>query len=637
MPDLHESDLNDDTDSTLIAGAVVLSLQYLRAKGIKAPAIAPTLAALSVSRSHAYVLSERMGAHLPMLCSESGRPSDSGSSSVEVDLRYAVACATRDYLIQHPGAMAGRDHRSTYSQEFTHMVIDLRDGVGATLSLPAFAEACGVPLETLRQWLRPERREESFDDHKAQNSQPAASLPDQELPSGVASQVIGLWRSNPRIALTTFRDLLHNEHRIDLSLYTLRRILRLGEGKNRSKPRRPRPDPEAIRGQLQRFFPGAQWMADGKNVALSLSGEVFAFNWELVVDTATGASVGIDVSDVEDSTSLGVAFDAGVTTTTQAPMALLTDNLPANHSEQSRAHLEGHGTLEMPSTAFRPENKATVEGAFGLFAQQSAPLVIDASEPREIARQVISLILTAYCTARNFVPRRGLGGKNAAQVHQDVTPTEREKADALAALQQIKARISNKNQRELERTDPEARRAIEDAFNEFGMRDPEGYFLRAIAKTGIDAVLEAVAIFRAKSRRGQSFEYPERYFYGIARNLAEKRDQLAIYEDLLALRINSRDRLLAPLVESDAQLQRTLPEEAYASDLIGRTLGCDAYVDRAFWRRRFLDVLSTLPDNDRKRLARTAARKSACAFNLDARERQAFTAAIAAITIPFAA
>jgi hypothetical protein len=77
-------------------------------------------------------------------------------------------------------------------------------------------------------------------------------------------------------------------------------------------------------------------------------------NLELAIDAATDAAVGISVRDEEDSKAVTEAFESGVETTDEPPIAALLDNRPSNHTPD-------------------------VEGAFGLFAQKVPPIEIDSA------------------------------------------------------------------------------------------------------------------------------------------------------------------------------------------------------------------------------------------------------------------
>jgi hypothetical protein len=75
-----------------------------------------------------------------------------------------------------------------------------------------------------------------------------------------------------------------------------------------------------LRDAFLTFFPDAQWVGDGSNVAIVVCGVRFEFNLELVIDAYSGAFVGVSLRDEEDSTAVIDAWlDAKQTTTVTPP------------------------------------------------------------------------------------------------------------------------------------------------------------------------------------------------------------------------------------------------------------------------------------------------------------------------------
>jgi hypothetical protein len=73
----------------------------------------------------------------------------------------------------------------------------------------------------------------------------------------------------------------------------------------------------------------------------------------------------------------------------------------------------------------RPQNKAHVEGAFGLFAQTVPPLVLDtALDQSSLARQLVLLVATTWARAVNLRLRRDRGGRTRIELYTD-KPTAR--------------------------------------------------------------------------------------------------------------------------------------------------------------------------------------------------------------------
>ena len=83
------------------------------------------------------------------------------------------------------------------------------------------------------------------------------------------------------------------------------------------------PDERALRDAFEVFFPNAQWVGDGSQVALELSGARHVFNLELLVDSYSGAFVGASLGDQEDSEAVALAMaDAKATTNATPPLPL---------------------------------------------------------------------------------------------------------------------------------------------------------------------------------------------------------------------------------------------------------------------------------------------------------------------------
>lgn len=608
------------------AGLFVLLHRLLAPYRIALPDVTAVTAALGVSRSRAYELADQIDDAICELPRSVGRPArPEGQDEAYGNARYAIACAVRDFLATHPGCVDASGTRRRYSDPFRRFVIGLGEPgqPGAGLPLPRFAEACSVPGETLRDWLAGGR--ETTDE----------VLRPEELATdpgvGVIAQIRALWRTWNG-SLKAFRRVLREQHRIYLSLSGLRDLV-VPDGRRKRPPRRVKPDPEAIRGAFERFFPGAQWVADGKALMVTIDRGRFAFNWELIVDGDTGALVGFEVTDVEDGDALIDAVDNAILTTGAAPQALLSDNRPSNHSPEIHEALEQRGILPMPSTPGRPENKASVEGAFGLFAQTMPLLELPVASPRERARQFATSVLFAYAAGRNHAPRAGLGGKSAAQRYAEVEPTEQERQQAQQRLTEIKRRIEQRRDTDRRRADPVCRRILEQAFTELALCDPEHHFIPAIARCGLDAALEALAVFRARLEAGASFDCGERYLLGIARNVAQRDEDLAVYEHLVELRLRANDLLLEPLRSKDRRRHEQLGTIDYIDAALEDALAAEATIDRIFWRARFLAALERLPPTSAHVVIRRSVKLVATSYQTAPSERDVLIARLAAIEV----
>ena len=110
------------------------------------------LAVTGAGHSQAYTMLRRLREVTVTLAMSAGRPPAQACD----DASRAVLTAVRDFLMEHPGAVAGRGPRRRYSEELRRFVVGLTapDGVGRTLTVEQLADTSGVPLGTLKDWLR---------------------------------------------------------------------------------------------------------------------------------------------------------------------------------------------------------------------------------------------------------------------------------------------------------------------------------------------------------------------------------------------------------------------------------------------------------------------------------------------------
>mgnify|MGYP003972226703 FL=1 len=95
--------------------------------------------------------------------------------------------------------------------------------------------------------------------------------------------------------------------------------------------------------------------------------------------------------DTEDGAAVVEAFEDGVATTGQPPIAQLLDNRYSNHTDEVTQALGD--TLKIRRTQGRPQNGAHVEGAFGLFQKKAPDIVLDTSDDRELGRNVLDMVV----------------------------------------------------------------------------------------------------------------------------------------------------------------------------------------------------------------------------------------------------
>jgi hypothetical protein len=72
--------------------------------------------------------------------------------------------------------------------------------------------------------------------------------------------------------------------------------------------------------------------------------------------------------------------------------------------------------MRIDATPSRAQNKAHVEGAFGLFAQKVPRLEVDTTDSRALARSILWLVATTFFRALNRAPRRDRAGRSRAEL-----------------------------------------------------------------------------------------------------------------------------------------------------------------------------------------------------------------------------
>ena len=373
------------------AALLLAAAQVARELGLERPTTASVLQATGAGRSRAYELRGRVMDKLGELQRPPGRPPAQPPPPLEAERRAELSGHMLRYLLSHPGAMTAGPIRNHYSDGLRHFVLELRQRYHH-VPLDAFAQAVQLPADTLAGWLRVPAAARAAEPASEPGSGPALAANDEQkepshnLRLAHIETVLHAWK-HWEGSFTAFGRHVRHHLGIPWGLDVLRDILdALGVRVPKRRPGRS-PDEKALRRQFETFFAGAQWVGDGSLIPIEVLGYRFVFNLELMADAYSSAYTGFDVRDHEDSQAVVSAFNHSVHTTGVPPLALLLDPRPSNLTPEVYDILGP--TLLIPATPGRPENKAHVEGAFGLFRQQAPPLVIHAATLRELARQIL--------------------------------------------------------------------------------------------------------------------------------------------------------------------------------------------------------------------------------------------------------
>jgi hypothetical protein len=516
------------------------------------------------------------------------------------------------YLIEHPGCVTTRGRRRRPSDGYRRFILELAEEHD-DLDLAVFAEAVAVPLPTLRDWLRGERPEPDSPDDETIAAQDAASAR--------IETVLHEWEQWSGLFIP-FCDHMRTHLRIEWGPTMITGILeKAGVRLPRRRPGRARDG--TLAGAFETFFPGAQWQGDGSPMSVRIGPDLFTFNVELMVDADSDAMVGLSIRDAEDSAAVVKAFDDGLKTTGSPPLALELDGRPSNHTDMVDQALGE--TIRIRSTPGKPQSNPYVEGAFGLFEQTAPPLVVDAHDPREAARQVLALVLSTWARTLNHKPRVDRGGRSRVHLYLEAEPTAQDVDRARKDLRERERRQERTLRTRRARQDPTVRAVIDEQWHRLGLDDPEGRVRDAISGLPLDAVLAGIAIYQGKCVVGTVPPGVDaRYLYGIVRNVTEQDEGQAITEALLRVRLEARDVMLARLVEvRDGLRASTTDPDTLLRVALDRAMSAGRSLDRLFWLEHAADLILAREAPRHADLVRSASRRIHTVFAVPSWERQA--------------
>jgi len=616
MPSLAEKLLS--VCPVVVAALLLLARALCGLLALPAPSVAEILAATKAPRSTAYELLDVIVELLPTLVRTRGRPPTPPPPPTTES--GAVTRAVLGYVMSHPGCVHRGEARQLYSDGFRGFVLDLRAEHQA-VGVEAFAEAMGLPLGTLKDWLQ--RPTSPTDATGPEPGAPAPVRPDDaERPDAERPQMQAVLDAWPRWegGFLGFCEHVQGELRVPFGRDLVARILEVHGLRRPARRSGRRPDEVALRGAFRTFFPGAQWVGDGMHVPVVVDDRRFAFNLELDVDAYTGAFTGVSVRREEDAAAVVEAFNDGVLTTGAAPLALLLDNRPSNHTPD--VDLALGDTLRIRATPERPQNKAHVEGAFGLFSQVLPELVLDTrSGEHALAAAFLSLIVQVWARTTNHRPRKDRGGRSRVDLYSD-PPSDEQIEQARRELRETAER-QERARRTLEaRRRPDVLLLLDTHFARLGLLDPERHIRIAIAGHPFDAILDGIAIFEGK-RLAKTLPdgVDARYLHGIVRNIAAQAEGEHIARRLFALRLEARDTMLASLVAARDIVSAGPDTKRVVGDCVDRALAVQSPLERTFWIDSLAHVIRARDPAEQAALFAAAARRIEATFAVTPRER----------------
>jgi len=603
MPSVAETLL---TVCPLVVAALLLLARALCVSlSLPVATVPQILAATRVSRSSAYELVAVLVAWLPTLSPTRGRPPRlPPPSTVE---RGTLTRAVLGYVMGHPGCVQRGEQRQHYSDGFRRFVLDLRAEHHA-LEIEVFAEAIQLPLGTLKDWLR---------SPASLADAPEAAVPERPDAQDAQMQtVLDAW-SRWEGSFVAFCEHVRVALHVPFGRELVARILEAHGQRHRARRHGRSPDEIALRGAFRTFFPGAQWVGDGMQVPVVVDDQRFTFNLELHVDAHSGAFAGVSVRREEDAAAVVEALADGVQTTGAAPLALLLDNRPSNHTPD--VDLALGDTLRIRATPERPQNKAHVEGAFGLFSRVLPALVLETRRgAEELARAFVRIVALVWTRSSNHRPRADRGGRSRVELYAD-SATAEQIEKARRELRETAER-QERARRTLEaRRRPEVLALLDAHFTRLELLDPERHVRVAIAGYPLDAIVDGLAIFDGKRLATTLPEGVDaRYLLGIVRNVAARSEGEHLARRLFELRLEVRDTMLAALVAARDAVRAGV---TVLADCVDRALATQSPLERTFWLDSVADVIRSRAPAQQASLFAAAARRIEATFAVTPRER----------------
>ena len=602
----------------------------------------PTTAAEAIAcagsgRSQAYELLGRLQASAAELFESAGRPA---ASPPAPQTALQLCAAVRDFVMLHGGCVRVRGQHCTYSDDFRRFVVGLfaPQAPACTLTVEQAADAIGVPLGTLKDWLRSPASAASTSQPSPSAERPARSL--DPLMKCAQPQIATLltefeaWEGD----LSSFCGHAREHLGLPFGRAFITSVL-VATGLHETKPRNAPHQAPGSRGSMKFFFPGMQWFGDGKQLRIIIDDQNLLFNIEALVDGASNAAVAARVTDAENAVAVVEAFAEGLQTTGgQPPLATTLDNRPSNFAPDIDAALSCTELLR--ATPGRGQAKAPVEGSFGLFEQcLPGAIAIEGGTIRDRARSIAQWIVHAFFLGRNGKPRGKLGGQSPAQAYDNSNPTDEQiEASRRWILELRRRQILARESRE-RHADPVRLQVLREQLAALEIDDPQGQASSSLSGYSMGAIVRGIAVFRAKREMGTlPLECdPYRYLAGVIANIESREALERTAHHLLKLRRRTGDLHLAPLVVGANAIRQAADTDVVVRQFVDAALDARSLLDFRFWTAQAKDTIAAMPASKAQALYHHLARVIAACFGTARRWREQLIASLAEAVAPIAA
>jgi transposase InsO family protein len=288
--------------------------------------------------------------------------------------------------------------------------------------------------------------------------------------------------------------------------------------------RKPTPRKSATAVHIEktrRHFPGAQVLLDGKQVLVSLLGQVYTFVIEFCQDMATSTIGGTAIGDTETAELVKAAV-ADFTAQHGQPLATLQDNGAGN--DKAAIDFGAAGIVVIKAQPYRPETKGLIEGEFGLFEKIVSTIEITGTTAQEMARSILKQLVAVYVRLRNQTPRCSVC-PFTPQAMLNYQPTAAQQQQAYDQLQAASARQAKQQEQRL-KVSQEFHALTDRIIQEYRLTGDRLRFKQSLKHVELAVIREAELQFAVQSAR-KGFDETKRtlaYFAAIVRNLQVNQD-----------------------------------------------------------------------------------------------------------------
>jgi len=514
---------------TLMLAVLTIARDIARSLEVSVDApLARSCQAVGANRTSVYEQAGRVLASLEELAgARPGRPSEPEvtPSSGDDPTAQQLTIEILEHQLEHPGAMVRHRGRTHYSSGLRRLILAKQDRWTGTLE--AFAAAVRVPLDTLRDWLQRDR--------EATLGEPVAQAPAVAVPrdaSELTRQVAEFWQvwEGPTRAFIG-----QAAGRFGLSTAQVARLLRV---LGCIAPRRRKPP--RYRGETHPLSPGTMLVTDGKQLDVALTGSRRRTHrtWQGIVDQTTGCDTAVVITAEECAAGAARALDRSLELLASVvPQGLLHDNKPCYDDAELRRQAEQCGTTMIPATPGRGENKAILEGAFGLWEQRVGTIRLDDTNTETLITSAVAECVRAYTAGTNRVPRLEWDGRSRLDVLREACPSEEQRRRDALFLRQLKA-DHDPSRRRLPKPNPVSAPLLNEVFRRLELldRDPKGALRRYLSVCEPAAIRRAAAIVTARRESGALEErYLHRYLAKVIQNQQHELDLERAAEELFDL------------------------------------------------------------------------------------------------------